>query len=147
MSSRTRSQSGPTFFRRNTCNAIDNLRRRFNHGSNSCFLGDAYFGAGYSGTAAGAEPPVIVWNKMPSDDPSCLGAGYFPFDKMTAGSRGPSDVGDMDIVVEPAIILSKGKYPAPKRDGSSLGILFQTITVQCAQGLSLRVSIVTAVLK
>lgn len=28
-------------------------------------------------------PPAIMWNKMPNSDPSCLGTGYFPFDRGT----------------------------------------------------------------
>jgi hypothetical protein len=35
-----------------------------------------------------AEPgdvPSIIWNRMPSTDPDCLGAGFFPFDR----SSGP----------------------------------------------------------
>jgi hypothetical protein len=36
-----------------------------------------------AGTPAPPPTPAIVWNKMPSNDPSCLGTGYFPFDRGT----------------------------------------------------------------
>src|ERR1700685_2955998 len=34
-----------------------------------------------TGTPTPPPTPLIVWNKMPSNDPSCLGTGYFPFDR------------------------------------------------------------------
>jgi hypothetical protein len=36
-----------------------------------------------AGTPAPPPTPAIMWNKMPSNHPSCLGTGYFPFDRGT----------------------------------------------------------------
>jgi hypothetical protein len=41
--------------------------------------------------------PVIVWNRMPSDDPACLGTGYFPFDRTTDTDPPQYSVHDLEL--------------------------------------------------
>jgi hypothetical protein len=63
------------------------------------------------GTATPPQTPLIVWNKMPSNDPSCLGTGYFPFDR---GTEDPPQYVVHDIELRGRVttcnILAKPQY-------------------------------------